>query len=419
MKAITFLGAAEAHETTYIMPDGREHAAPYFGVALARFSPGADMKVFVTDKAREMHWNSFQRLAEDYVDNLEAVEIPDGADENELWSLFQTVVDAVDEREEVIFDITHGFRSLPFLSLLAVAYLRQVKQIELRAILYGNFEARDRSVEPHRAPVIDLSDFVSLFDWMTAADRFIRFGDATDLAERLRDARPARQDQRAEPAKSEQAKHLSLTANSLENVSMALRLIRPGEAMDASSELERQLLDSSQSIQANARPFVPLVRSITDAYAPLAMPAAQQQVDMVGQLACERKMVEWLFKRKQYVQAVTIAREWIISWVMAQVEIWSFSHSGERQAVEHIMGEALQEQRRNRGAFSDATFSNGKTLRSIGQISQALHVYSDLGTVRNDMLHAGKRPDPGKAQKMEDRIERNCTRLSELQLPSI
>ena len=175
MKAITFLGAAKAHATTYIMPDGREHVAPYFGVALARFSPGADMKVFVTEKAREMHWDSFQRLAEDYVDSLEAVEIPDGADENELWSLFQTVVDAVDEQEEVIFDITHGYRSLPFLSLLAVAYLRQIKQIELRAILYGNFEARDRSVEPHRTPVIDLSRFVSLFDWMTAADRFIRF----------------------------------------------------------------------------------------------------------------------------------------------------------------------------------------------------------------------------------------------------
>ena len=148
------------------------------------------MKVFVTEKAREMHWEPFQRLAEDYVDNLEAVEIPDGADENELWSLFQAVVDAVDVQEEVIFDITHGFRSLPFLSLLAVAYLRQIKQIELRAILYGNFEARDRSVEPHRTPVIDLSRFVSLFDWMTAADRFIRFGDASDLARHLRAEKP-------------------------------------------------------------------------------------------------------------------------------------------------------------------------------------------------------------------------------------
>ncbi len=419
MKALTFLGAAEAHQTTYIMPDGREHAAPYFGVALARFYQGQDldyMKVLVTEKARKKNWDDFKRQAEDHVDVLEAVDIPDGADENELWSLFQTVIDAVDEREEVIFDITHGFRSLPFLSLLAVAYLRQVKQIELHAVLYGNYEARDRSVEPNRTPVIDLSGFVSLFDWMTAANRFTRFGDAGDLAQRLRDARPAR---RVDSLKDEQSKRLSLTANALDSVSMALRLIRPGEAMNASFELNRQLLDASQSIQANARPFVPLVRSITDTYAPLAMPDVQQKSDKVGQLACERDMVYWLLERKQYAQAVAIAHEWIISWVMAQAEMDDFLDRREREAVGKVIGRALQERRRDRGAFSDATFSNGKTLSSIGQISKALHLYSDLGGVRNDLLHAGKRPDPSKAQKLEERLKRNCSRLSELQLPSL
>ena len=422
MKAITFLGATEAHETAYIMPDGREHAAPYFGVALARFYQGQDldyMKVFVTEKAREKNWDDFKRQAEDHVDVLEAVDIPDGANENELWSLFQTVIDAVDEREEVIFDITHGFRSLPFLSLLAVAYLRQVKQIDLRAILYGSYEARDQSVEPNRTPVVDLSGFVSLFDWMTAADRFTRFGDASDLADHLRAAKPGWQDQQADPAKRDQAIRLSGAATSLSSVSMALRLIRPSEAMNASSELKRQLLDASQSIQAHARPFVPLVRSITDAYAPLAMPISQQEADLVSQLACERDMVYWLLERKQYVQAVAIAREWIISWVMAEVGMDDFLDRHERDEVENVIRNALQERRGGHGAFSDATLSNGKTLRSIGQISKALHIYSDLGGVRNDLLHAGKRPDPGKAQKLEERLKRNCLRLSELQLPSL
>ncbi|MYC95653.1 MAG: TIGR02221 family CRISPR-associated protein [Caldilineaceae bacterium SB0661_bin_32] len=417
MKALTFLGAAKAHETIYIMPNGREYAAPYFGVALARFFPDADMKVFVTDKAREMHWDSFQRLAEDYVDNLEAVEIPDGADESELWSLFQTVVDAVNEREEVIFDITHGFRPLPFLSLLAVAYLRQVKQIDLRAVLYGNFEARDQSVAPHRTPVVDLSGFVSLFDWMTSADRFTRFGDAGDLAEQLRKVKPSWQDQRADPAKREEAKRLSFAARSLDDVSMALRLIRPAEAMDASSELNRRLADASQSIQVNARPFVSLVRSITDAYAPLAMPSSQQKVDLVGQLANERRMVDWLLDRKQYVQAVAIAREWIISWVMAQVEMDDILNKLKRREVEEILGKALHERQGKHGSFNDVRFPNGNTLRSIGQISQALDIYAKLVNARNDLLHAGKRRNPGKAKEMEKNVKNLCPRLAELRLP--
>lgn len=419
MKAITFLGATKAKDTTYRMPDGREHIAPYFGVALARFYPDVHMmKVFVTEKARAKHWERFQCRVEDYVEVVEAVHIPDGRDENELWSLFETVVAEVDVQEHVIFDITHGFRSLPFLSLLAVAYLREVKDIKLQAVLYGNFEARD---EAGRTPVIDLSGFVSLFDWMTAADRFTSFGDAGDLAERLKKVRPDWQDQRADPDKREHAKRLSFTANSLDSVSMALRLIRPNEAMDASATLKQQLLDASQSIHAHARPFVPLVRSITDAYAPLALPFPQQQIDPMAQLAYERDMVDWLLKRHQYVQAVAIAREWIISWVMVQIEIKDFKDlldRENREKVEHIMGQALHEQQQNRGNFTDTAFPNGKTLHSIGQIKQALDIYSHLGDTRNDLLHAGKRSNPIKAQDMEKRIKKMCARLSQLQLPS-
>lgn len=419
MKAITFLGATDPKDTTYRMPDGREHIAPYFGVALARFYPDVHMmKVFVTEKAHAKHWEQFQCRVEDYVEVVEAVHIPDGRDENELWSLFETVVAEVDVQEHVIFDITHGFRSLSFLSLLAVAYLREVKDIKLQAVLYGNFEARD---EAGRTPVIDLSSFVSLFDWMTAADRFTSFGDAGDLAERLKKVRPDWQDQRADPDKREHAKRLSFTANSLDSVSMALRLIRPNEAMDASATLKQQLLDASQSIHAHARPFVPLVRSITDAYAPLALPFPQQQIDPMAQLAYERDMVDWLLKRHQYVQAVAIAREWIISWVMVQIEIKDFKDlldRENREKVEHIMGRALHEQQQNRGNFTDTAFPNGKTLHSIGQIKQALDIYSHLGDTRNDLLHAGKRSNPIKAQDMEKRIKKMCARLSQLQLPS-
>lgn len=419
MKAITFLGATEAKDTTYRMPDGREHIAPYFGVALARFYPDVHMmKVFVTEKAHAKHWEQFQCRVEDYVEVVEAVPIPDGRNEDELWALFETVVEEVDVQEQVIFDITHGFRSLPFLSLLAVAYLREVKDIKLQAVLYGNFEARDTSVQPNKAPVIDLSGFVSLFDWMTAADRFTRFGDAGDLAERLKKVRPDWQDQRTDPDKREQAKRLSFTANSLDSVSMALRLIRPNEAMDASATLKQQLLDASQSIHAHARPFVPLVRSITDAYAPLALPFPQQQIDPMAQLAYERDMVDWLLKRHQYVQAVAIAREWIISWVMVQIEMKDLLDRENRKKVEHIMGRALHEQQQNHGNFTNTAFPNGKTLHSIGQIKQALDIYSHLGNTRNDLLHAGKRSNPIKAQDMEKQIKKVCARLSQLQLPS-
>lgn len=414
MKAITFLGATKAYKTTYIMSNGREHTADYFGVALARFYQDQDldnMKVFVTEKAREMHWKNFKRQAEDYVDNLEAVKIPDGADEDELWSLFQTVVDAVDEREEVIFDITHGFRSLPFLSLLAVAYLRQVKRIDLRAVFYGNYDADSK-----RASVIDLSSFVSLFDWMTAADRFVRFGDATDLAERLRAARPDQSQQPASlpdvitadmlrkaeagPNRSQQANRLARVANSLEKVSKALRLIRPNEAMDASANLERQLSDPivTYSIESNARPFVLLIESIKKEYKRLALSSShQRERPPVSALNYERDMVNWLLEHKQYAQAMAIAREWIPSWVMFHMKIYDFVDRYQRDTAVAIL--------------SDSTDC------PIDQIEDARNIYEELRKVRNDLLHAGKSRDALRGQDMEEKVVEVCRRLSELKLP--
>lgn len=379
MKAITFLGAAKAWDTTYVMPDGKEYTAPFFGAAMAHFYPDLSMKVFVTEKARQMHLTDFQRLTEDFVADLDPIDIPDGATEPELWTLFQTVVDSVDGDEQVIFDITHGFRSLPFLSFLAAAYLRTVKNVAVEALLYGNFEARDQSVEPHRAPVIDLTPFVGLLDWMIAADRFVRFGDAQDLAQQLRKARPDYQTQQINPDLREQAVRLSLAAKSLDSVSLALHLIRPDEAMDASAKLVRQLVDATQSIQVHARPFAPLAQSITDAFAPLAVPAEQQRSTPLQLLAYERRMVDWFLVRKQYAQALAVAREWVVSWIMCHLGMMDFVDSIQRQEVERAVGQLINEQRNNRGAFGDVTLANGKSLRSIRQIAQALDIYSQLG----------------------------------------
>jgi len=55
------------------------------------------------------------------------VDIPDGKDEDELWKIFSIIVDEVQPGDEILFDITHGFRSLPFIAFLTVAYLKEVK----------------------------------------------------------------------------------------------------------------------------------------------------------------------------------------------------------------------------------------------------------------------------------------------------
>ncbi len=411
MKAITFLGASKAFETVYVMPDGREHTAPFFGVALARFYPDLSMRVFVTRAAREMHLAHFQTLVEDYVADLEPVDIPDGAGEEELWTLFQAVVDQIEDGEQVIFDITHGFRSLPFLSFLAAAYLRTVKEVDLQAVFYGNFEARDRSVTPNRAPVIDLTHFVALFDWMTAADRFVRFGDARDLAAQLRETRPDHRTASRE-ALGDWSRTVGQAAKAMEQVSTALRLIRPAEAMEASQVLRSQLLDAMERIGHHARPFRPLSQRVIDAYAPLALDKATLGQDPVTALAVERELVHWYLERNQLVQAIAVAREWLVTWAMLHLGRTDVLDRSARGEVERMFGGILQSRRKKRKSLLDPLFAN------VPQAELAVGLFGQIGEVRNDILHAGKRRGAMGASTLEKKVRDLCQRLEDLPLPA-
>lgn len=406
MKAITFLGASIAHPTTYIMGDGREHTAQFCGVALAHFYPALEMRVFVTPDARKMHLNDFLIQVESVVADIQPIDIPDGANEDQLWQVFETVIDAVDNEEQVVFDITHGYRSLPFLSFLAAAYLRVVKKIDLVALLYGNFEARDKSVTPNRAPIIDMTPFVGLLDWMIEADRFIRFGDAQGLAAQLRTAHTK--------SGGSQNKPLTLAANTLVNVSRALQLIRPLDAMSASNDLSTVLSNAVVTLPENARPFLALTQSITDAYAPLAL-GKEKHNNITTALATERNMVQWYVERKQYVQAVAIAREWLVTWLMARLGFTNQLATKDRKQVENALGQLIQSQK-NDGRSDTHHEESSLDLSSIPQISEAVIIYNQLGDLRNDLLHAGKRLQPFSAETLEKNICKYCKQLEKLTL---
>lgn len=405
MKAITFLGAANAYEITYVLDDGREHTAPFFGVALARFVPDLTMRVFVTKKAEEMHWQRFLSLVEDYAADVQPVSIPDGGNDDELWQIFQSVVDAVEPGEPVIFDITHGFRSLPFLSFLSAAYLRITKQIRLEAVYYGNFEARDTSVTPNRAPVIDLTHFVDLLDWMVAADRFVRFGDARDLAALLKT-----QHQRIRPDPRTASKAvmaawsrspIQRTASNLTHVSRALRVVRPAEAMAASERVRRQLPDALQSSQALAQPFTLLGQHVLDSFAPIAFDAAEQARDPVQALAVERNLIGWYLERNQTFQAVALAREWLVSWLMVQVGMTDRLMEKEaREIVERAIGRQVQRLRDKPVHEGDAL-----DLSSFPNIGAVAQLFNQLGELRNDLMHAGKRKGALSAEAVEDKVQ--------------
>ena len=99
--------------------------------------------------------------------------IPYCRDEREQIALLRILADEVVEGDPVELDITHGFRHLPMLGLLAALYLRKVRGAGIEHIWYG---ALDMTQEG-KTPVLDLVGLLRIADWIEALAVYERSGD--------------------------------------------------------------------------------------------------------------------------------------------------------------------------------------------------------------------------------------------------
>src|SRR5574344_1597860 len=139
-----------------------------------------------TKKAREDNWdktitNRFDVKAqsekpyirlESIIDRMNlrcktsTLSIPDGINETEMWIIFTILFDALKDEDELYFDLTHSFRYLPMLLLVLGNYAKFLKEITVKHISYGNYEARNK--ENNEAPIVDLLSLSQLQDWTFA-----------------------------------------------------------------------------------------------------------------------------------------------------------------------------------------------------------------------------------------------------------
>lgn len=119
---------------------------------------------------------------------IEGVHIENASTEDQIWSVFQTIYEKIDHGDEIIFDITHSFRSIPMLAITIINFARIMKSCSVYGIYYGAYEAKDNS---GIAPIIDLTVYNDILQWTSATDTFIRYG-TTDQIKELYDSQKKR-----------------------------------------------------------------------------------------------------------------------------------------------------------------------------------------------------------------------------------
>lgn len=149
--------------------------------------------IFTTEKARQENWDKtsqvrsrygageepyirLEQVLEEkhYAAKIEGVDIPDGLNTEEMWKVFETMYNKLEDGDRLYIDLTHGFRYLPMMILVLCQYASFMKKTSICSLTYGNFEAMDR--QANEAPLMDLSALTMLQGLTMGAAEFEKFG---------------------------------------------------------------------------------------------------------------------------------------------------------------------------------------------------------------------------------------------------
>lgn len=343
-----------------------------FAVALQQWYPEAQVKLLATQTAKEGANGDFVRQ---HHSNFKFVDIPESRNEAEAWELFQVIADHIPEGSRVIFDITHSLRSLPMLGFLALSYLRVVKNVTIERVFYGALDLTPRE-EGALTPVVDLTPFVALLDWAQAANRFQDTGDARLFKELLEMKRQA---------------SYNAVSRQLETLSQAIFSNRGLAVPDEAAKLMRVLEKAQEGqLESHQRPFALVMQQLEQQVSSLAAPDNDDQL----RLQAEYALICWYAERGHYPQALSLAREWLIS-VRQWHELGRISmDETERDSinVDLVVADKLR-QKKNTAYFDKLPVH----LQELSNLS------SQVQQLRNDVMHFGFKSQPkGVAQLAND-----------------
>ena len=392
MKIISFLGFNNYTETTYIHPSdkSKQSKTSFFQEALVEFYQPETLYILLTETvatkiprgATESNWIALQKRLAHQV-NLEPVfNIPESNSPDDGWIIFDKITGCLNQGDRVIFDLTHSFRSIPVIALLAISYLRTVKQVQIEGVLYGAF---DPNAKDQPTPTYDLLPMLSLLDWIAATDRFVKVGDGLPLAELLKTA-ISNEERSHNPAVRPLASQLKKTAEIIAQISQAIALARPLETLNLTEQLEEILRKAETSIDQRAKPFSLISEQLLEEYGQFALKDAMVTENLAQNLWLQFQMINWYMARGQTVQAMTLAGEWLIS-VVAYL-LGSTNLLDDRQQVGFALnnGLAILQGKQPEGAsdFDEA-------FQSLADYQELSQLRGQLSDIRNDLAHVGMR----------------------------
>jgi len=332
---------------------------------------------------------------------VDPITIKDGNSEQEIWSIFETVFNLLQEYDKLYIDITHGFRYLPMLSIVLANYGKFLKNITVESITYGNYEGRNK--ENDEAQIIDITAFSELQDWTSAANEFVNNG-STLMLGRL--------------VKNEKLDEQLRLFSAIHNTVRAKELF--------SGQIASELSDTIEALDLIFPPFEPIkrkIRSVLNNY----------KVDdtINNGLAAIKYCIDFNLIQ----QGITIMTEFITTYVLLKIqEDWEDQNNrdttsgclsiNDKEIFDmNILGQKLQKHvddgRINENERDDILNNQNEIVRKVFELpfkqklSKKILQRISIGS-RHDINHAGIRPKPKNAFGFKESLEKYYLLLEKL-----
>jgi CRISPR-associated Csx2 family protein len=280
--------------------------------------------------------------------------IPYCQSEAEQVQLLQIIAHAVAAKSSVHLDVTHGFRHLPMLTLLAALYLRIAYQSEIKAIWYAAYDPDTR-----QAPVHNLAGLLRIADGLQALASFNKDGDYSVFLPLFK-----------------QATLNSEAVTALQKAAYYENILNVGEATGALRQFIRQQAGS------DLPPDLALLWPIMQER--MAWVAEEKQFEKQSKLA----RLAW--ERGDYLRCTLYAYEAVITRIclLSQVNINNFAvREQARESYQARLENDLIRQRENYNLLKNLRnqIAHG-TRGSSGDIQQILATESKLRETLNMLL---------------------------------
>ena len=431
-KLFTFLGAGRYSNIIYYKSEAdlndseyTKVKSQYVQVSLSRLL-GDDIKVitFLTKKARENNWSDSQEKdgLNKQLDELnipyESRNIKDGSTEEELWDNFNTFYEACDEGDEIYLDITYSFRSIPIILMSVLNYAATTKNIKLKGIYYGAFEAKRKDEineeEIEVAPIFDLNLFYEIQGWAKAVEQFIKTGDSRELSNKIKETENDILENELDEINKEYAKVIGNVAESLNKYSEDLVTCRGRNIIDDTSELKENLKAIVNSDNINLKQFLPLIKIISKIY---------ENIKAYGTDSIDK---DFLYAVKQcdsfnlIQQGYTILQELLTTYVVNRLN-QDYKSRNKRNTIESKINKIKKVLNDQSQLMIECKYFIDRGI-SLDVIKSIALLHKEIADFRNDLNHGGFAKENNTYEDFKNNLNKSVEKFeniinNDIQLP--